>query len=120
MLGFADGGAELGKGFAEFGDGVVGVQSAGVGEDPDAGGAGGGVGLLADGCVGIGEGGAVGADAEERDPGGAVFVDLADEARDAGEEFGAGQDVGGRGGAGDEVGDAVAHGEEVFGVIGGE
>src|SRR5882724_494923 len=54
--------AQVGEGGGELGQGPGGVEAAGVGEDPDRGGAQ-GFWLGADGGAGAGEGGAVGGDA---------------------------------------------------------
>ena len=85
----------------------MGVEAAGVGEDPDPGAAE-GTGLGADGGAGVAEGGAVGGDAGHGQDARAAVGDQGAEALASGAEFG-GVELGGLGGgAGDQVGDAQA------------
>ena len=97
--------AEVSEEFCEGGGLVVGVEAAGVGENPGVAAAEGGL-LEAD--AGVFDAGdyAVGADADEGDDGGAPAFDFGFEAPAAGAKFVVGEFIGAGGGALDDVGDA--------------
>ena len=84
---------------------IVGVEAAGVGEDPGVAAAEGAV-LEADAGVFDAGDDAVGTDADEGDDGGAPAFDFGFEALAAGAKFVVGQFIGAGGGALDDVGDA--------------
>src|SRR5215213_5551063 len=99
------GGGGIGGG--ERGDGVVGVEAAGVRDDPEAG-ALKMLRLFAGARPGLGERGAVGADTEDGDDSGSPGPDEVGKADPALAELGPGELVRAGGGAGDQVGDADA------------
>ena len=103
--------AEFAEELGELGGQVVGIQAAGVGEDPGEAAAEEGF-LEAD--VGVFDAGddAVRVNACEGDDGRAQSLDLGFEALSAGAEFIVGEFVGADGGAVDEVGDAEFEVEE--------
>ena len=97
--------AEVSEELCEGGGLVVGVEAAGVGEDPGVAAAEGGL-LEADAGVFDAGDDAVGADADEGDDGGAPAFDFGLEALAAGAKFVVGEFIGAGGGAFDDVGDA--------------
>ena len=97
--------AEVSEELCEGGGLVVGVEAAGVGEDPGVAAAEGGL-LEADAGVFDAGDDAVGADADEGDDGGAPAFDFGFEAPAAGAKFVVGEFIGAGGGALDDVGDA--------------
>ena len=97
--------AEFSEELGEGGGLVVGVDAAGVGEDPGVAAAEGGL-LEADAGVFDAGDDAVGADADEGDDGGAPAFDFGLEALAAGAKFVVGEFIGAGGGALDDVGDA--------------
>ena len=97
--------AEVSEELCEGGGLVVGVEAAGVGEDPGVAAAEGGL-LEADAGVFDAGDDAVGADADEGDDGGAPAFDFGFEALAAGAKFVGGEFIGAGGGAFDDVGDA--------------
>ena len=98
-------GAEVPEEICERGGLVVGVEAAGVGEDPGVAAAEGGL-LQADAGVFDAGDDAVRADADEGDDGGAPAFDFGLEALAAGAKFVVGQFIGASGSAFDDVGDA--------------
>src|SRR5277367_6450420 len=97
--------AEVSEELCEGGGLVVGVEAAGVGEDPGVAAAEWGL-LEADTGVFDAGDNAVGADADEGDDGGAPAFDFGFEALAAGAKFVVGEFIGAGGGAFDDVGDA--------------
>src|SRR5271169_4184760 len=97
--------AELSKELCEGGGQVVGVEAAGIGEDPGVAAAEGGL-LEADAGVFDAGDDAVGADADEGDDGGAPTFDFGFQALAAGAKFVVGEFSGAGGGAFYDVGDA--------------
>ena len=97
--------AEVSEELCEGGGLVVGVEAAGVGEDPGVAAA---EGVLLEADAGVFDAGddAVGADADEGDDGGAPAFDFGFEALAAGAKFVVGEFIGAGGGAFDDVGDA--------------
>jgi hypothetical protein len=98
--------AKVAEEFCEGGGLVVGVEAAGVGENPGVAAAEGGV-LEADAGVFDAGDDAVGPDADEGDDGGAPAFDFGLEALAAGAKFVVGEFIGTGGGASDDVGDAA-------------
>jgi hypothetical protein len=97
--------AEVSEESCEGGGRVVGVEAAGVGEDPGVAAAEGGL-LEADAGVFDAGNDAVGTDADEGDDGGTPAFDFGLEALAAGAKFVVGEFVGAGGGAFDDIGDA--------------
>src|SRR5262252_7006582 len=97
--------SEISEELCEGGGQVVGVEAAGVGEDPGVAAAEGGL-LQADAGVFDAGDDAVGSDADKGDDGWAPAFDFGFEALAAGAKFVVGELIGAGGGAGDEVGDA--------------
>ena len=97
--------AEVSEELCEGGRLVVGVEAAGVGEDPGVAAAGGGL-LEADAGVFDARDDAVGTDADKGDVGGAPALDFGFEELAAGAKFIGGEFVGAGGGAFDDAGDA--------------
>ena len=97
--------AEVSEELCEGGGLVVGVEAAGVGEDPGVAAAEGGL-LEADASVFDAGDDAVGADADKGDDGGAPAFDFGLEALAAGAKFVIGEFIGAGGGAFDDVCDA--------------
>ena len=97
--------AEVSEELCEGGGLVVGVEAAGVGEDPGVAAAEGGL-LEADAGVFDAGDDAVGTDADEGDDGGAPAFDFGLEALAAGAKFVVGEFIGAGGSALDDVGDA--------------
>ena len=97
--------AEISEELCEGGGLVVGVEAAGVGEDPGVAAA---EGVLLEADAGVFDAGddAVGTDADEGDDGGAPAFDFGLEALAAGAKFVVGEFIGAGGGAFDDVGDA--------------
>ena len=97
--------AEISEELCEGGGLVVGVEAAGVGEDPGVAAA---EGFLLEGDAGVFDAGddAVRSDADEGDDGGAPAFDFGFEALAAGAKFAVGKFIGAGGGALDDVGDA--------------
>ena len=111
--------AEVSEELCEGGGLVVGVEAAGVGEDPGVAAAEGGL-LEADAGVFDAGDDAVGADADEGDDGGAPAFDFGFEALAAGAKFVVGEFIGAGGGAFDDVGDAEFEVEKEGSFKGGE
>jgi hypothetical protein len=97
--------AEVSEELCEGGGQVVGVEAAGVGEDPGVAAAEAGL-LEADAGVFDARDDAVGADADEGDDGGAPAFDFGFETPAPGAKFVVGEFIGAGGGAFDDVGDA--------------
>ena len=97
--------AEVSEELCEGGGLVVGVKSAGVGEDPGVAAAEGGL-LESDASVFDAGDNAIGADADEGDDGGAPAFDFGFQALAAGAKFVVGEFISAGGGAIDDVGDA--------------
>src|SRR5437868_8256280 len=97
--------AEVSEELCEGGRLIVGVEAAGVGEDPGVAAA---EEVLLEADAGIFDAGddAVGSDADEGDDGGAPAFDFGFEALAAGAKFVVGEFIGAGGGAFDDIGDA--------------
>src|SRR5580700_2763253 len=111
--------AEVSEELCEGGRLIVGVEAAGVGEDPGMAAA---EEVLLEADAGIFYAGddAVGSDADEGDDGGAPAFDLGFEALAPGAKFSVGQLIGAGGGAFDDVGDAEFEVEKEGSFEGGE
>lgn len=111
--------SQVGVDFGEVFELVVGVESGGVGEDPEMG-VGDGFGLESEGGVAVGEGEPVGAEAEDGEESGAVAEEFSFEELGGGRVFGGGE-VGGAGGCGgDDVGQTIAEIEQCVIFVGRE
>ena len=97
--------AEVSEEFCQGRGQVVGIEAAGVGEDPGVAAA---KGVLLEADAGVFDAGddAVGSDADKGDDGGAPAFDFGLEALAAGAKFVGGEFIGAGGGAFDDVGDA--------------
>src|SRR5258707_1152125 len=111
--------AEVSEELCEGGGLVVGVEAAGVGEDPGVAAAEGGL-LEADAGVFDAGDDAIGTDADEGDDGGAPAFDFGLEALAAGAKFVVGEFIGAGGSAFDDVGDAEFEVEKEGSFKGGE
>src|SRR5580704_2704579 len=111
--------SEVSEELCEGGGQVVGVEAAGVGEDPGVAAAERGL-LEADAGVFDAGDNAVGTDADEGDDGGAPAFDFGFEAPAAGAKFVGGKFIGARGGACDDVGDAEFEIKQERALKGGE